>query len=149
MAAAYDTRAASLLPARHRAQPGGTPGCGARRRLARGRALALEAGLQRFHQVHHLRRPPLLGRGRDVLALELLLDELLDALADLVLVLLGMEGLARDLLDELPGQLHLRLRVAPRRDAHLLDVADLVGVVVLVHEDPLPVAADDHDIAVA
>src|SRR5262249_37532451 len=102
--AAYDSAARSLLPARHRPQPG-RPRGGAGRRLPPHRtrlALAREAGLEGLHQVHHLGWPPLLGRGGDVLALELLLDQLFDALADLVLVLLGMEGLAGDLLDELP-----------------------------------------------
>src|SRR5205814_4043564 len=108
---------------------GRAPGVGAAppRPSAAGQAL-----LQGLHEVHHLRRR-LLGRraGGDVLALELVRDELLDPLAHLVLVLLGLEALGGDLLDELPGQLHLRLRVAAGLHRDLRDVAHLVRVVEL------------------
>src|SRR5262245_4425259 len=62
-------------------------------------SLLIEAGLESFHQVHDLAFPPSLRPGgRDVLALDLLLDQLLDALAHLVFVLAGLERVGGDLL---------------------------------------------------
>ena len=61
---------------------------------ARWRALRGEARLERLHEVDDL-GPRGLGRGRDLLALDLALDRLVVALADLVLVVLGVELVAR------------------------------------------------------
>ena len=55
-------------------------------------------------------RPGLLGRGGDdLLALDLALDRLLEPLADLVLVALGVELVGGDLLHELDREPQLRL----------------------------------------
>src|SRR5207244_2090490 len=71
--------------------------------LARRGALALEAGAQRFHQIDNLGAAcRFLGHG-DLLAFDLLLHRGLDALAYLVLVGAGIEGVGRLLLDQPVG----------------------------------------------
>ena len=69
--------------------------------------------------------------GHDLLALGLLLDELEDTLAVVVLVLLGLE-LGRQTLDQPVGHLDLtvgRFDVGPRQTVELLGAHDLVGEV--------------------
>src|SRR5207245_2408754 len=89
--------AARRLPGRLLAAAGAHRGAAARRP---------EALLEGLHLVDHLGLPPRRGR-LDLLALRLGLDHLLDALADLVRVLLGLELVGGDLVDELAGQLQL------------------------------------------
>src|SRR5688572_4948695 len=82
----------------------------ARRLLGRAPLLRLthpEALLQRLHQVDDLRLRRRLRLGGDLLALDLLLDELEHPRLHVVLVLLRLELLVLDLLDELNRQLHL------------------------------------------
>ena len=60
-----------------------------------------QAGLQGFHQVHDLVFRLRLRRSRDLLPLDLHLDQGHDLLGNLVLVLVGLERVRRGLLDEL------------------------------------------------
>src|SRR3989338_8910253 len=90
-----------------------------------------EALLQGLHEVDHLGA---LDRGPergDLLALDLLVHEVEDALPVLVRVALGLEGLARQPLDELVGQLKLAL-LDLRRGA-LVDLAEVPHLVGEVH----------------
>ena len=78
-----------------------------------------EAGLQRFHDVDDLVLRLRRRRERDVLAFDLALDQRQHALADFVLVSLGLELFARGLLDELRRQLELgRFQPRPRSVLH-------------------------------
>ena len=62
------------------------------------------------------------GGDVDLVALHLALHQLLDALADFVLVLVRSEGARRDLLHELGRELQLGFAVGPVLDRHVLDV---------------------------
>ncbi|MFT3917466.1 MAG: hypothetical protein QM704_26290 [Anaeromyxobacteraceae bacterium] len=85
----------------------------------------------------------------DLLALDLPLDGLEDALLHRVLVLLGLEARVRGLLDELQRELDLlvlHLRVV---DLDLVERADLVGVVELLQEQPAGPGADEGEVLLA
>src|SRR5688572_19230075 len=87
----------------------------------RGRGgLLLEARAQGLHEVDHLRGLGLLG-DHHLLALDLLLDRLLDAGGDRVGVLAGIEGLGGLRVDELLGELQLRVLHLGLGDLDLLD----------------------------
>src|SRR5262249_21834028 len=80
-------------------------------------ALAAQALLQRLHQVDHLGLRRLHRGHRDLLAGDLLIDRLLQALAPVIVILLRREAVGGELLDQLAGEvglrrLHRRLRAA-------------------------------------
>ncbi len=116
--------------------------------LLAGDPLRREARLERLHQVHDLRARAL-GCGRDLTAFDLALDRLAVALAHLVLVALRMELVARDLLDDLDGELQLRLAYLGVLDRHVTDRPYLVGVEQLLHHQSLARRPDQHQVLLA
>src|SRR5262245_34460189 len=106
--------------------------------------LAAQALLQRLHQVDHLGLRGLHGRHRDLLAGDLLVDRLLQALAPLIVILLRREPVGGELLDQLAREvglrrLHRRLRTA----LDLVEGAHLVGVVERVQREAVVERSDE------
>src|SRR5207247_396227 len=99
---------------------------------------------QRLHEVEHLGLRRLLRLLGDLLAFDLAIDLLLHPLAHIVLVLLGLECVASRLVDQLHGEIELGLLHVGLRNGHLCDVADLVGIAQLLHNEP-PCHRPDHD----
>src|SRR5262249_56189340 len=111
----------------------------------RATALAAQALLQRVHQVDHLGLRGLHGWHRDLLAGDLLVDRLLQALAPVIVILLRREPVGGELLDQLAREvglrgLHRRLRTA----LDLVEGAHLVGVVERVQREAV-VERSDQD----
>src|SRR5262249_26509584 len=130
---------ADLRDARGRALGGlagrllGTSG-GNRRLLRRGGrrcglGLLPEARLQGLHQVDDRPAAGLGRRDRDVLPLDLLLDQTEDALLDVVLVGLGLERVRRALVDEQLREVELLRADVGGLDRYVRERPDLVGVV--------------------
>lgn len=114
-----------------------------------GLGIRSEAGLEGRHQIDDLALRRLLARDRDLLALDLAVDQLAHPLALGVLVNLGMELLGRHLGDELDRQLELWLLDLGRADGHFREGAQLVGVAELLHDEPLFEGAEQDKLVLA
>src|SRR5215472_4768709 len=116
------------------------------RRLGAGGLLRLlaQARLQSLHQVDDLPLGGLGGCDRYCLPLGFAVDDLLYPLSIFVLVFLGLEGIGRQLPNELHRQLQLRLSYVRVPDRHVGEGANLVRVAQLLHHQPVLERPNEH-----
>ena len=89
------------------------------------------------------------GAACDLLALDLHVDQVAGALAHGVLVGLGLKLVRGDLLDELHGELQLRLLDLRRRDRAPRRRPELVGVAELLHDQAFLEGAEEDQVVLA